>query len=101
MLEEPSEAMRRRALDLVREGFEVAAGMRHVRLDRLNSGQPPASQYRTQEELERDFLHAAVAVSTFAVNMGLITPEQAAQVIRDFQDAHPEVAPAGIKQAGE
>jgi len=48
-------------------------------------------QYRSINELVREWLAAAGAVCTFAVNIGVITPQEALQIIRDFQAAHPDM----------
>jgi hypothetical protein len=48
-------------------------------------------RYGSTLELVREYLHCAGAVSTFAVNVGLIAPEEAAQIIRDSSAAHPEM----------
>jgi hypothetical protein len=85
------ESVRRRAIELIRASYEAAARVRALNLTRLNRARPPSMRYATKNHLIREYLSAAGAVSTFAVNLGLITPEEAAQLIRDFQSAHPEL----------
>jgi hypothetical protein len=82
--------LRQRALELVREHYEIAGRMRNVSLGRLNRSRPPSLRYHRREEVEREWLAMAGAVSTFAVNLGLITPDEDRQVILDFQVKYPE-----------
>ncbi len=83
--------LRRRALDLVRQRYEVAASIRQVSLDRINRVRPPELHYRSIDEAVREFMGEANAVSTFAVEVGLITSEEARQVILEFYAKHPEM----------
>ncbi len=83
--------VRRRALERVRAQYEYAAGMSELSLQSVNRVRPPSMQYRSINELVREWLAAAGAVCTFAVNIGVITPQEALQIIRDFQAAHPDM----------
>jgi hypothetical protein len=88
------QARRSDALRLVREEYEAAAlfhGTTPEQLERINRPRPSWMRYGSVLELVREHLARAGAVSTFAVNVGFITPEEAAQIIRDFSAAHPEM----------
>jgi hypothetical protein len=82
--EDPIEVLRRLALDKVREQYEHVAAVRQVELDSVNRVRPPSLRYKSVDELLREWSSAANAVSRFAVDLGLITPEQAGQIIREF-----------------
>jgi hypothetical protein len=93
-MEEHEQARRAEALQLVRGAYEAVAlfhGTTPELLERINRPRPSWMRYGSTLELVREYLHCAGAVSTFAVNVGLITPEEAAQVIRDFTATHPEM----------
>ncbi len=87
----PMVTLRRHALDLVRQRCEAAADMRHVRLERINRSRPTELRYRTIDEVVREFMEEANAVSTFAVEVGLITSEEARRVILEIFASHPEM----------
>jgi hypothetical protein len=91
MQEESLEALRYQALELVRERYEDAAQMRDANLESINQVRPPSLRYPSMDHVVYQWLAMAGAVSTFAVNVGLITSEQARQVIVDFLTAHPEM----------
>ena len=88
------ETLRTRALILVREQYEWAARMKHTPIERINRVRPPALQYRSPDEMVREWLACAGAVANFAHELGLITTEEAKQVILDFCAAHPEMQDA-------
>jgi hypothetical protein len=48
-------------------------------------------KYRDVRELIQEHSARAGAVATFAVVLKLITPEQAAEAIRQFHASHPEI----------
>jgi hypothetical protein len=83
-LNDASGTARDRAIKLIRDGFDVATAMRKVDLESINLPRPPQLRYKSHEELFREFWHAAGAVSTFAVVMGLITPSDEEEIIRDY-----------------
>jgi hypothetical protein len=85
------EAIRRAALGRVREEYENIAHMSRLSLDQINRAEPVSRHYRSVDEYLRIWFSRAEAVSSFAVNLGLISPQQALQVIHEFQDAHPEL----------
>jgi hypothetical protein len=84
------ETIRNKALELVREAYEDIARMVDAPLEKINAVKPPSMQYGSINELIREYFSRAGAVATFAVNVELITPEQARRVIVEFQAAHPE-----------
>jgi len=75
----------------VREQYEHATGWARVSLESVNRVRPPSRQYRGTDEIVRERLAAAGAVSRFAVSLGLITPEQTRDIILEFQRTHPDV----------
>jgi uncharacterized protein YlaN (UPF0358 family) len=83
--------LREAALDLVREEYENAARLNTVSLEKINRVRPPWKPYASIDQLVDEWLAMAGAVSTFAVRLGLISPEEAGQIIRDFFAAHPEL----------
>jgi hypothetical protein len=86
--------LRQKALELVQEAYENVVTMSAtdtVDLARLNQGRPPSHRYASREALLDEWEAMAGAVSTFAVSLGVLSPDEAAQVIRDFSEAHPEL----------
>jgi hypothetical protein len=79
--------MRDRALQLVREGYDAAIAMRRVDLKVLNAARPPGLQYKSHDELFREFWHAAGSVARFAVVLGLITPADDEKILREHSSA--------------
>jgi len=90
-MEDELTAVRQRALDLVRNGYDQVASVARVDLKAINRPRPASLQYGSRDEIVREFLAAPGAVATFAVNLGLITADQARQAILDFGAAHPEL----------
>jgi hypothetical protein len=94
MLDDPAapesiEVLRRRALDLVAQQYAAAASVATTDLDSVNTVRPPAMRYRSQTQLVLEFVDKATAVATFAVNLELITPQQAEAAIKRFFEEHP------------
>lgn len=85
------EDVRRQALELIGQAYESAAQMQHVNISSISRARPPSMRYRSRREIVREFLATAGAISTFAVNVGLISPSEAARTIRDFSARHPEM----------
>jgi undecaprenyl pyrophosphate synthase len=83
--------VRQRALDLVRDRYDQVASIARVDLKAVNRPRPVSMQYGSRREIVREFLAVAGEVATFAVTLGLITPDQARQAILDFAAAHPEL----------
>lgn len=90
-MEDAHAALHQRALELVRERYEAVAGVAELGLERLNRSRPPALRYRSRREAVREWMECAGAVSTFAVHLGLISGEEAAQIIREHTAGHPEI----------
>ena len=86
--------LRRRAMELVGDHYEQTAAVARLNLDELNRTRPPSMQYRARDEVLREWLSAAGAVATFAVNLDLITPDQARAAIVDFYQRHPDLREA-------
>ena len=75
---------RDRALIFVRHSYEVAVAMQTVDLDSINQARPVELRYGSRADLVPDLWHAANAVSTFAVQMELISPSDAAEILRSY-----------------
>jgi len=96
MLEEaphadPSEALTQLALKLVRAEYECIASIASVPLPRLNRSRPASTAYRSIEDVIHEWAGCARAMAMFAVNLHLITPEQAVEVVREFRAHHPNL----------
>ena len=87
------------AVERVREAYEDIVRLGGLRLEQVNRLRHPAERYCSMQEYVRELWARAGAVSTFAVNVGLITPDQALQIIRDFMDEHPHVPREGPPNA--
>ena len=94
-MDEIASGLYEKALQLVRKEYQTAADMRafalRVGVDHINRVRPPSIRYGSVEEVFREFMHGAGAVADFAVELGLISPEEAGQVIRDLYAAQPEL----------
>jgi hypothetical protein len=75
---------RDRALKLVRDCYQAAVAMQTVDLESINRVRPPELRYGTRAELVREFWNAAGAVATFAVQMQLISPSDAEEILRSY-----------------
>lgn len=78
-------------IERVREEYERITRVINLGLDAINSSLPGPFRYRSIHEVERDWSSRAGAVSGMAVSLGLISSEEAAQIIRELQTAHPEL----------
>jgi hypothetical protein len=85
------DVLRRRALELVDQRYADAASVATTDLDSVNTVRPPPMRYRSRNELVLEFVDKATAVATFAVNLELITPQQAEAAIKRFFEEHPEL----------
>ena len=82
-----------RALELVVDAYQTIAYLGKLPLDKINEPRL-FDKYGSQADFVRELWAQANAVSSFAVASGLISPEQAGQIIRDFLDQYPD-APTG------
>jgi hypothetical protein len=92
---EPDERARTKALALIADAWAVAQAMESTPIEVVNRSRPPELRYRTQEDLAREWVAVAGAVSTFAVQMGLIAPEDDAEQRR----RRPPSRPQGLSHA--
>ncbi len=83
------------AVERVRETYEDIVYLSRLSLERINRHQHPAERYCSTQEYIRELWARANAVSSFAVRTGLISSEQALQIILDFQDEHPDAPREG------
>ena len=85
------EKLHLRAVELVREAYEMADAMRTVHLDALNEARPPTLRYHAQYEIVREFLAQAGAMLNFAGQLGLIDSEEDGEILRSFARDHGEL----------
>lgn len=91
----PVDPTSRAAVDLVREGYEDIVHLGKLDLTIINRVRHPAEQYCSAGEFVRELWARAGAVSSFAVRAGLISGDQALQVIKDFLADHPDAPSEG------
>ena len=87
------------AVERVREQYEDIVHLGKLRLEQINRVRHPAEYYCSIQEYVRELWARAGAVSTFAVNVGLVSPDQALQIIQDFLDEHPDIPREGPPNA--
>lgn len=92
---ESLEALPKAALARVREEYETIADMSGLSMDQINRWREPTDQYDSMDEFLRIWWARAGAVADFAVGLGLITPDQAREILVDFCSAHPELGGDG------
>jgi uncharacterized protein YlaN (UPF0358 family) len=90
-MESDKETVHRRALELVRDAYEAIASVSEVDLADLNRPRPVEEQYTSVREVIREWASRADAVSKFAVQLGLISSEEARKTIVDFYSRHPNL----------
>jgi len=83
--------LRDRAKDLIRTAYANAASMADVKLSVINSVRPESLRYSSNSELVREFVSTAGAVATFAVNLGVVTPDDVRKIMHEFFSLHPEL----------
>lgn len=83
--------IRRKAKQLVKRAYQVAARMTTVNLASLNSVRPKKLRYRTQSDLVLEFVQRANAMMDFAGQLGLISPAESTRIVKAFWSAHPEL----------
>jgi len=86
---DPSDARRIRALELIEDAYESAGQMSRLNLKSINRGRDPSSRYHSVNELVREQTAIAGALATFAVNLRLITPQDALQKLLEFSARYP------------
>ena len=85
------EQLHMRAVGLVRAAYDRVDGMRSVDLAALNEARPPRLRYHAQFELVREFNERANAMLELAGQLGLIDPEEDAEIRRSAGRDHPEL----------
>jgi hypothetical protein len=83
-----SDRMHTLALAHVRYEYETIFNMAGIPLEVFNRD---TLRYQRKDDVIRDYTGRAGAVGSFAVSMRLITPEEAADAIREFHARHPEI----------
>jgi uncharacterized protein YlaN (UPF0358 family) len=73
-----------KAVELVREAYDMADKMRKVNLDALNEPRPPTMRYHVQYEVVMAFLNRAGAMLEFAGQLGLIDSEENGEILRSI-----------------
>jgi hypothetical protein len=84
---EHNDGLRVEALYRVSSAYSMALSMRSANLSAINAARPPDLRYSSQAELVREFWHAANAISTFAVQLELISPRDAQEILAYFGSA--------------
>jgi hypothetical protein len=64
------EELHRKAVELVREAYDMADKMRKVNLDALNEPRPPTMRYHAQYEVVMAFLNRAGAMLSSRASLG-------------------------------
>jgi hypothetical protein len=85
--------LHRRALAEVAFAYETIAEMAAVPRAGLNRSRPDAARFANATQVVQEYTARADAVAQFAASLGLITPEQMADVIQQFAARHPGVWP--------
>jgi uncharacterized protein YlaN (UPF0358 family) len=78
------EELHRKAVELVRNAYDMADKMRKVNLDALNEARPPTMRYHAQYEVVMEFLNRAGAMLEFAGQLGLIDSEENGEILRSI-----------------
>jgi len=76
------EELHRKAVELVREAYDMADKMRKVNLDALNYPRPSKMRYHAQYEVVMEFLNRAGAMLEFAGQLGLIDSEESGEILK-------------------
>lgn len=87
----PLKDARRGAMELVREAYYAAANMVGSDLEAINRSRPPGMRYRSERRLIHEFLLMAGAVSTFAVQVGLIEQDALTAFLKEFWAEQPDL----------
>ena len=85
------ERLHRKAVELVRDAYDIADRMRNVDLAAINEPRPPTLRYHAQYELVREFVVQAGTMLDFACSLGLIEADEAAEILRAVGHDHPEL----------
>jgi hypothetical protein len=80
------EQLHRRAVESVREAYDMADRMRKVNLDAVNGPRPPAMRYHAQHEIVREFITQANGMLELAGELGLIDADEGAALRREHPD---------------
>lgn len=83
-------SLRRNALVLVQAAYNDAWDISRLPLEALNRVRPPDRAYRSHDEVLEVEASRATGLATFAVTLGLIAPEQALQMLVEFNEKHPD-----------
>jgi len=91
MMKVPPSELRERALALIRAEYDSVASFAKLPLETVNRGAPADLPYRSTDEVVDEWTSRATAMATFAVNLGVITREDAQELIVSFFERHPEL----------
>ena len=83
--------LRQQAMDLVREAYYDAANLAGTDLAPLNRTRPPGMRFASEDQAIREYLQMAGATSTFAVRLGLVSPEELLAFLREFHAEQPDL----------
>jgi len=76
-------------LAAVTRAFRDAVEIPRASLEAINARLPEALRYREERDLWRERWAAAEAVGRFAVELGVVSPEQLAATEREFESSRP------------
>src|SRR5690349_2745926 len=81
--------IRRKSVELIRDSYEMAGRMVNVDLEAVNRSRPSRLRYGSQSELVREFVERANATMEFATSIGLLTADEAKDLLRGIGQEHP------------
>jgi len=83
--------LHRRAVELVRAAYHEADLMLGVDLAAVNRPRPRKLRYQSQDDLVREFVARAGAMLDFGVRLGLIEPDEDAEILRTLGTDDPRL----------
>lgn len=90
--------LRQRAIDRLRSAYEDIYYLSRLPLSSLNKRRNVSNEYHSITEYTRELFARASAIGTFAVELGLISPNDQRDAMYEFCDNHPEHAPPGWRR---
>jgi hypothetical protein len=87
--------LRAEAIHSLREAYEDVYHLSKLSLTTLNKRRDDSTKYQSINEYKRELLARASAIGNFAVNLGILKPDDQLDAMYEFCDNHPELAPKG------
>ena|SRR5438874_9135460 len=88
--------LRARAKRMIGQKWNNALAMRYSSLESLNEALPAGLRFRTKDEVVRQWLAEAHAISQFALSLDLVSSADDAEFRKQVQSEMPEVAGWGV-----